>query len=34
MNPESRIYVAGDRGLAGSAILRELERRGYVRLIG
>jgi GDP-L-fucose synthase len=34
MNPESRIYVAGHRGLAGSAIWRELQRAGFVRLIG
>ena len=30
----SRIYVAGHRGLAGSAIWRELERRGFKHLIG
>jgi GDP-L-fucose synthase len=29
MNEGARIYVAGHRGLVGSAILRELERRGY-----
>ena len=34
MNPDSRIYVAGHRGLAGSAIWRELERAGYKNLIG
>lgn len=33
MNPESRIYVAGHRGLVGSAIIRELESRGYRNLI-
>jgi GDP-L-fucose synthase len=27
--PESRIYVAGHRGLAGSAICRDLARRGF-----
>ena len=31
---DARIYVAGHRGLAGSAIWRELERRGFTRLIG
>src|SRR5688572_27487176 len=34
MNPDSRIYVAGHRGLVGSAIWRELERSGYRQLIG
>ncbi|MCK5604840.1 GDP-L-fucose synthase [Candidatus Pacearchaeota archaeon] len=29
MNKTSRIYVAGHSGLVGSAIVRELERRGY-----
>ncbi len=31
---DSRIYVAGHRGLVGSAIWRELEQRGFRRLIG
>ncbi len=30
----ARIYVAGHRGLVGSAIWRELERRGFKHLIG
>jgi GDP-L-fucose synthase len=30
---QGRIFVAGHRGLAGSAILRELERRGYRDII-
>jgi GDP-L-fucose synthase len=30
----ARIYVAGHRGLAGSAIWRELQRRGFTHLIG
>jgi GDP-L-fucose synthase len=30
----SRIYVAGHRGLVGSAIVRELERRGFEHVIG
>jgi len=34
MEPQSRIYVAGHRGLAGSAIWRELERQGFRHLIG
>ena len=29
MKAESRIYVAGHRGLAGSALLRSLERHGF-----
>ena len=28
-----RIFVAGHRGLAGSAILRELEQRGYRNIV-
>ena len=31
---DARIYVAGHRGLAGSAIWRELQARGFGRLIG
>jgi GDP-L-fucose synthase len=34
MKPDASIYVAGHRGLAGSAIWRELERRGFRHLIG
>lgn len=34
MDKHSRIYVAGHRGLVGSAIWRELERRGFTNLIG
>ena len=33
MRPESRIYVAGHRGLAGSAIVRRLESAGYQNVI-
>jgi GDP-L-fucose synthase len=29
----SKIYVAGHRGLAGSAIVRELQRQGYTNLV-
>src|SRR6266568_894422 len=34
MNEHSRIYVAGHRGLVGSAIWRELQRQGFKNLIG
>ena len=34
MNENSRIYVAGHRGLVGSAIWRALKRRGFKNLIG
>jgi GDP-L-fucose synthase len=34
LNRDARIYVAGHRGLAGSAIWRELAREGFTRLIG
>jgi GDP-L-fucose synthase len=30
---ESKIYIAGHRGLAGSAIVRELQRQGYTNLV-
>ncbi|MFZ1012535.1 MAG: GDP-L-fucose synthase [Terracidiphilus sp.] len=33
MDKQSRIYVAGHRGLVGSAILRGLEQRGYANLL-
>ena len=33
MNHDSIIYVAGHRGLAGSAIIRELRRQGFQRLV-
>ena len=32
MNPDSRVYVAGHRGLVGSAILRRLEAESYENL--
>ncbi|WP_294600930.1 GDP-L-fucose synthase [uncultured Rikenella sp.] len=34
MEKDSKIYVAGHRGLVGSAIWRGLEQQGYSRLIG
>lgn len=33
MNKTSKIYVAGHRGMVGSAIVRELERQGFVNLV-
>ena len=33
MNPSSRIYVAGHRGLVGSALLRRLQADGYENLL-
>ena len=32
--PDSRVYVAGHRGVVGSAIWRDLTGRGYDGLIG
>jgi GDP-L-fucose synthase len=34
MNKESKIYVAGHRGLVGSAIWKNLHHKGYTNLIG
>ena len=33
MNYKSNIYVAGHNGLVGSAIVRELKKGGYNRII-
>jgi len=33
MNKNAKIYIAGHRGLAGSAIVRELQRQGYTNLV-
>ncbi|HEY6822425.1 MAG TPA: GDP-L-fucose synthase [Burkholderiales bacterium] len=33
MNPGSKIYVAGHRGLAGSALVRALQRKGYRNIV-
>jgi nucleoside-diphosphate-sugar epimerase len=34
MEKDAKIYVAGHRGLVGSAIWNTLQRKGYSRLIG
>jgi GDP-L-fucose synthase len=34
LNPKTRIYIAGHRGMVGSAIWRALEAKGYSNLIG
>ncbi|MPL68873.1 GDP-L-fucose synthase [bioreactor metagenome] len=33
MNEQAKIYVAGHRGLVGSAIIRALERKGYTNIL-
>ena len=33
MNKDSKIYVAGHRGLVGSAIIRNLKEKGYTNII-
>ena len=33
MNKDSKIYIAGHRGLAGSAIVRELQKQGFTNLL-
>lgn len=33
MLKDSKIYVAGHRGMVGSAIVRELKRQGYTNII-
>ncbi|WP_210463516.1 GDP-L-fucose synthase family protein [Rufibacter roseolus] len=33
MHPEAKIYVAGHKGLVGSAIMRKLEQEGYQNLL-
>ena len=34
LTPESKIYIAGHRGLVGSAIWNNLLQRGYTNLVG
>lgn len=33
MNKNSKIYVAGHRGMVSSAIVRELQKQGYTNII-
>ena len=33
MNQNAKIYIAGHRGMVGSAIVRELQRQGYTNII-
>ena len=33
MNKDSKIYIAGHRGLAGSSIVRELQKQGFTNLL-
>ena len=33
MNTSSKIYVAGHRGLVGSAIVKELQQKGYANIL-
>ena len=33
MENQSKIYVAGHRGMVGSAIVRELQRQGYNNIV-
>ena len=34
MQPNDKIYIAGHRGMVGSAIWRRLQKEGYTNLIG
>ena len=33
MNKTSKIYIAGHRGLVGSAIVKNLQEKGYTNLV-
>jgi len=33
MNKDSKIWVAGHRGLVGSAVIKELEKQGYTNIL-
>ena len=33
MNKDSKIYVAGHRGLVGSALMRQLQKQGYINVL-
>ena len=34
MNKSTKIYIAGHRGMVGSAVWRALESKGYINLVG
>lgn len=34
VNKETKIYIAGHRGMVGSAVWRALEKKGYTNLLG
>ena len=34
MNKKEKIYIAGHKGMVGSAVWRALEKRGYTNLVG
>ena len=34
INLKSKIYIAGHKGLVGSAIVRKLRQKGYKNIIG
>ena len=34
MHKDAKIYIAGHRGMVGSAVWRALEKKGYTQLIG
>ena len=34
MNKKTKIYIAGHRGMVGSAVWRALEEKGYTNLLG
>ena len=34
LSPDARVYVAGHRGMVGSAVWRALEARGFSNLVG
>jgi len=33
INLQSKIYVAGHKGLVGSAIIRQLKKEGYIKIM-
>jgi len=34
MNKKTKIYIAGHRGMVGSAVWRALKQKGYTNLLG